>query len=77
MREQAAPQQLECTLLRSVCTVLAMKSGERGEILRESTRKESASPSTKVCESRQGCAQDQGSFGKKNGSNPEVTPNKI
>ena len=51
MREQAAPQPLgdegdaclsknyECTLVRSVCTVLAMKSGERGEILRESTRK--------------------------------------
>ena len=39
MREQAAPQQLECTLLHSVCTVLASESGERGEILRESTRK--------------------------------------
>lgn len=54
MREQAAPQQLECTLLHSVCTVLANESGERDDILRESTRKRLRVPAPECAKAGRG-----------------------
>lgn len=54
LREQAAPQQLECTLLHSVCTVLAIDSGECDDILRESTRKSLRVPAPECAKAGRG-----------------------